>query len=170
VARGPKWANTVFVVNFDEWGGFFEHVAPPRATAPNNVDPDLVNGKALLGLRVPTVVASPFSAGDGNNPRISDLVFDHTSVLKLIEWRWGLAPLTLRDASNDVSNLAHALNFDNPNVSVPTLPQPNAPLLGAPCLSTSGGILGASAPVPSTNVWNQLGQLAAANGFTVNLP
>src|SRR5258707_8281791 len=29
VARGPKWANTVFIVNFDEWGGFFEHVAPP---------------------------------------------------------------------------------------------------------------------------------------------
>ncbi len=170
VARGPKWANTVFVVNFDEWGGFFEHIAPPRATAPNNVDPDLVNGKALLGFRVPTVVASPFSAGQANDPRVSDLVFDHTSVLKLIEWRWGLAPLTLRDASNDVSNLAHALNFENPNVSVPTLPQPNAPLLGAPCLSTSGGILGAAPSVPQTNVWSQLGQLAAANGFTVNLP
>src|SRR5207249_5075487 len=35
VANGPKWANTVFIVNFDEWGGFFEHVAPPRATAAN---------------------------------------------------------------------------------------------------------------------------------------
>jgi len=69
-----------------------------------------------------------------------------------------------------VSNLAHALNFENPNVSVPTLPQPNAPLLGAPCLSTSGGILGAAPSVPQTNVWSQLGQLAAANGFTVNLP
>ncbi|HEY4816998.1 MAG TPA: alkaline phosphatase family protein, partial [Candidatus Acidoferrum sp.] len=52
VAKGPKWPNTVFVVNFDEWGGFFDHVAPPRAAAPNHVDPDLVNGKALLGIRV----------------------------------------------------------------------------------------------------------------------
>jgi hypothetical protein len=33
VARGPKWANTVFIVNFDEWGGFLEHVVPPRASA-----------------------------------------------------------------------------------------------------------------------------------------
>src|SRR6266478_1927413 len=148
VARGPNWANTVLIVNFDEWGGFFEHVAPPRATAANNVDTDLVDGKTLLGLRVPTVVASPFSRGNPADSRVSALVFDHTSVLKLIEWRWGLAPLTLRDASNDVSNLAHALNFENPNVSVPTLPQPNAPLLGAPCLSTSGGILGAAPSVP----------------------
>src|SRR2546421_7189206 len=42
------------------------------------------------------------------------LVFDHTSVLKLTEWRWGLAPLTPRDASNDVQNLAYALNFSEP--------------------------------------------------------
>lgn len=53
VAKGPKWANTVFIVNFDEWGGFFEHVAPPRATAGNQVDTDLVNGKALLGFGCP---------------------------------------------------------------------------------------------------------------------
>jgi phospholipase C len=169
VARGPKWANTVFVVNFDEWGGFFDHVPPPRAIAPNNVDPDLVNGKALLGIRVPTVVASPFSVGDPNDPSVSALVFDHTSVLKLIEWRWGLPPLTARDASNDVANLAYALNFDHPNASVPTLPQPNAPLIGAPCLGV-GGILGAAVPAPQTNVWSQLGQLAAANGFAVKLP
>jgi phospholipase C len=54
VASGPQWKNTVFIVNFDENGGFFEHVPPPRAAAPNNVDPDIVNGKTLLGPRVPT--------------------------------------------------------------------------------------------------------------------
>ena len=170
VANGPKWANTVFVVNFDEWGGFFEHVPPPRATAPNNVDPDLVNGKALLGFRVPTVIASPFSFGNARDPRVSAHVFDHTSVLKLIEWRWGLAPLTLRDASSDVANLAYALNFENPNASVPALPVPTAPVIGAPCPSGSGGILGAAAPTPQTNVWSALGQFASANGFAVNLP
>ena len=106
VASGPKWANTVFIVNFDEWGGFFDHIAPPRATAANNVDTDLVNGKALLGLRVPTVVASPFSLGNPANSRVSAWVFDHTSVLKLIEWRWALVPLSPRDASSDVNNLA----------------------------------------------------------------
>jgi phospholipase C len=39
------------------------------------------------------------------------LVFDHTSILKLIEWRWGLDPLTARDASEDISNLALALDL-----------------------------------------------------------
>jgi len=41
--------------------------------------------------------------------------------LKLIEWRWGLAPLTPRDASNDVLNLAYALNFNQPDATVPSL-------------------------------------------------
>src|SRR5215831_3069291 len=82
VANGPGWAKTLFIVNYDEWGGFFDHVAPPRATAPNTVDPDLVGGKALLGLRVPTVVASPFTLGNPSNPQVSHIVFDHTSVLK----------------------------------------------------------------------------------------
>jgi phospholipase C len=127
VATGPAWANTVFIVNFDEWGGFFEHVAPPRAEAPNGVDPDIVGGKTLLGFRIPSVVASPFTRGEPASPAVNSLVFDHTSVLKLIEWRWKLAPLTARDASNDVQNLAYALRFDNPNAEVPELPQPVAP-------------------------------------------
>ncbi len=127
VASGPKWKNTVFIVNFDENGGFFEHVAPPRAAAPNNVDPDIVKGKTLLGPRVPTVIASPFTRGNPTSPRVVHTVFDHTSALKLIEWRWGLSPLTARDASSDVGNLATALNFVRPNFRVPKLPRPSAP-------------------------------------------
>jgi len=169
VANGPKWANTVFIVNFDEWGGFFEHVAPPRATAANNVDTDLVNGKALLGLRVPTVVASPFSRGNLADPRVSALVFDHTSVLKLIEWRWGLAPLTPRDASDDVLNLAYALDFSQPDAVVPSLPKPQAPLVAVPCLQNLfGGILSNAATATPTGVWQELGKHAAAHGFYVN--
>ncbi len=169
VARGPKWANTVFIVNFDEWGGFFEHVAPPRATAPNLVDPDLVKGKALLGCRVPTVVASPFSRGNPFDPRVSAPVFDHTSVLKLIEWRWGLAPLTARDASSDVTNLAYALNFKEPEASVPYLPQPQAPLLVPPCVANlGGGILSTGSTSAAPTEWQTLANQASALGFTVN--
>jgi phospholipase C len=168
VAAGPKWANTVFIVNFDEWGGFFEHVAPPRATAANNVDTDLVDGKALLGLRVPTVVASPFSRGNANDPRVSAVVFDHTSVLKLIEWRWGLAPLTPRDASNDVYNLAYALNFSEQDATVPSLPEPQAPLIAAPCLQNlGGGILTSGGTAMPAGIWQELGRQAAALGFSV---
>jgi phospholipase C len=167
VAKGPKWANTVFIVNFDEWGGFFEHVAPPRATAANGVDTDVVNGKTLLGLRVPTVVASPFTRGNPYDSRVSALVFDHTSVLKLIEWRWGLAPLTPRDASDDVLNLAYAMDFDHPDPRVPSLPEPSAPPVGAPCVQTLfGGIL-SSGGSSNTGVWTQLGKQAASQGYSV---
>jgi phospholipase C len=61
------------------------------------------------------------------------MVFDHTSVLKLIEWRWQLRPLTARDASGDVGNLVEALDFSNPDPTVPVLPMPVAPEI-VPCL------------------------------------
>jgi len=102
-------------------------VAPPRAAAPNDVDPDLVEGKALLGLRVPTVIASPWTGGEPDDPRVKHGVTDHTSILKLIEWRWGLPALTARDASTDVRNLAHMLNLRHPRVGVPHLPTPTEP-------------------------------------------
>jgi phospholipase C len=122
LAASPKWKNTVLVINRDEWGGFFDHVAPPRVIAPNNVDTDLVDGKALLGCRVPTLIVSPFTRGNSAKPTINALTFDHTSVLKLIEWRWDLEPLTSRDASDEIANMALALNFSSVDATVPTLP------------------------------------------------
>lgn len=143
VANGPDWDSTVFIVTYDEGGGFFDHVAPPRAVAPNTVDPDLVNGKALLGFRLPVVVASPFTRGGRAAPRVDSTLFDNTSILKLIEWRWHLRPLTARDASHDVGNLVTALDLRHPDAALPPLPLP-APPLAIPCPLTpavSGGEL-----------------------------
>jgi phospholipase C len=153
VANGPAWKNTVLIINFDEWGGFFEHVPPPRAAAPNRVDPDLVNGKALLGFRVPTVVASPFTRGNPSTPRVAHRTFDHTSILKLIEWRWGLSPLTARDSSSDVGNIVTALNLASPNTTVPALPNPSKPQT-SPCIIVPG----AAASVPSTTPFGRLAE------------
>lgn len=122
LATGPNWSKTVLVINRDEWGGFFDHVVPPRIIAPNTVDTDLVNGKALLGCRVPVLIVSPFSKGSPAKPRNNSLLFDHTSVLKLIEWRWKLSPLTSRDGSDEIANLAYALDFKQQDTSLPALP------------------------------------------------
>jgi len=65
LTTGPAWAKTVLIITFDEWVGFFEHVAPPRVVAPNNTIKILVGGKALLGMRVPVIVASPFTRNSG---------------------------------------------------------------------------------------------------------
>jgi phospholipase C len=117
----------VFILTHDEWGGFFDHVPPPRAAAANDVDPDIEGGKTLLGFRIPTIIASPFSRGHADDPCVKHDVCDHTSTLKLIEWRFGLAPLTPRDASSDVANLASFLDFRHPRTSLPELPSPVDP-------------------------------------------
>jgi phospholipase C len=133
VTKGPGWKNTVLVINRDEWGGFYDTVAPPRVIAANNVDTDLVDGKALLGGRVPVVVVSPFSMGNPATPPIDSNLYDHTSVLKLIEWRYGLPPLGPRDASEDVANLALALDLGAEYVAPPSIP-----VLAPPRPSASG--------------------------------
>jgi phospholipase C len=163
VASGPGWDQTVLIINYDEWGGFFDHVPPSRVTAgvpigvsPGaGVDQDLDgNGDVLLGFRVPCIVASPFTNGGG----VAHGLYDHTSVLKLIEWRWSLEPLTQRDASTaptDPGNLATLLNLANPDPKVP----PHLPVLGsfvpaacpAPAVSTSQSDAAATVPVTLTS-------------------
>jgi phospholipase C len=148
VANGPGWAKTVLVVTYDEWGGFFDHVPPPLSVAANDVDPPDDDGNVLLGVRVPTIVASPWTrSGDDHDhdhdhdhgPRIHSHLYDHTSVLKLIEWRWQLPNLTLRDApDSNIANLVHALDFRNHNPRVPELPRPIAPVV-APCAPAFAG-------------------------------
>jgi phospholipase C len=132
LTSGPAWKNTVLIVNRDEWGGFYDTVPPPRVIAPNAVDTDLVGGKALLGCRVPVVVVSPFTRGNTATPRIDSQLYDHTSVLKMIEWRFNLPPLGSRDASDEVANLALALNFATPDYTVPALPNISTPF-PTPC-------------------------------------
>ena len=136
LARGPAWKNTVLIINFDEGGGFFDHVAPPRVVAANGVDPDIVAGQVLLGFRTPTIIASPFTRNPGAAPLVNHTVFDHTSVLKLSEWRWNLQPLTPRDASPQIGNFATEMDFASPNPVVPSLPRPGT-VSAAPCF---GGI------------------------------
>jgi phospholipase C len=80
--------------------------------------------------------------------------FDHTSVLKLIEWRWGLAPLTVRDSS--ANNLAYALDFAQPNNFAPLYSVPIGPF-GAPCAS--------ALPSEEESEWATLQSLARSLGF-----
>jgi phospholipase C len=63
-------------------------------------------------------------------------------VLKLIEWRWGLPPLTARDASPQIGNFATEMNFANPDTALPTLPAVQR-VVAAPCPEGLGGILSA---------------------------
>jgi phospholipase C len=112
VTSSSAWPNTVLVYTYDEWGGFFEHVAPTKA---HDVSPTT----ALRGFRVPTLVVSPFA----RRGYVSHTTFDHTSILKMIEWRWGLKPLTPRD--QHANNLATALDFADKDTSFPSYVVPS---------------------------------------------
>jgi len=107
VTQSPAWPRTVLVITFDEWGGFYDHVPP--TTAPD-VNPAVTG---LRGFRVPTLVISPFA----QRGAIAHATYDHASVLKLIEWRYGLPALTPRDAA--ARNLAEVLDFSAPNRGAP---------------------------------------------------
>ena len=112
VTTGPGWANTVLVINFDEWGGFYDHVAPTTAPA---VSPTT----ALRGFRVPALVISPRE----RRGHAAHDTYDHTSVLKMIQWRWALPALTPRDAA--ANNLAEVLDFSSaPNLAAPLITTP----------------------------------------------
>ncbi|MDX1512052.1 MAG: alkaline phosphatase family protein, partial [Nitriliruptorales bacterium] len=74
---------------------------------------DWAEDYAQLGFRVPTVVASPFA----RRGFVAHPTYDHTSILKMIEWRFGLAPLTVRDAA--ARNMAETFDWDNPDTSIP---------------------------------------------------
>ncbi len=165
LSSSPAWSRTVLIITFDEWGGFFEHVAPPRAPAPNGIDTDQVNGEVLLGFRVPVIVVSPFTQNTGPAPLVDHTVFDHTSILKLIEWRWNLQPLTARDASPLIGNPATSMNFTAPVYGPPSLPVPQS-VFAWPCFG--GGIFSSSAtsrsglgivdPKPALTEWGRLAQ------------
>ena len=100
-AAGPQWQHMLFVINWDEGGGFYDHVPPPAAVTPDDIPPDIhvppdyPGGYDRYGFRVPCLVASPF-AKPGH---VSSVVYDHTSILATIEHKWNLPALTRRDAA-----------------------------------------------------------------------
>jgi phospholipase C len=132
VTSSPNWASTVMIINFDEWGGFFDHVPPTRTPIPP-ADAAL-GSNGLRGFRVPALVISPWS------PRgeVAHNVYDHTSVLRMIEWRWNLRPLTIRDET--ARNLAEVLDFSHQNLSAPSFTVPPGPTL--PLCPPSAGAAG----------------------------
>jgi phospholipase C len=157
VTSSPAWRNTVLVINFDEWGGFFEHVAPSAASIPP-ADAAAGNQDGLRGFRVPCLIVSPWS----RRGSVAGGIYDHTSVLNMIEWRWNLRPLTIRDAT--ARNLALAMDFSVANLAAPQYSVPPGPF-GAPC--------GLAVPAPFSNTrtadenWDGLREVALQHGWPV---
>jgi phospholipase C len=140
----------VFVITFDEWGGFYDHVPPPKVTDDTNpadvdhtgdgttpTDGRLIPDYTQLGFRVPAIVVSNLA-----RPGIVHHgPYEHSSTLALIESTFGLPSLTARDAN--ARNLGEVLRFDRrrpvPPGVIPTSDQVPGPVdaAAAVCSATS---------------------------------
>ena len=109
MARPALWRSTAIVIVWDDFGGFYDHVAPPH--------PDIFG----FGPRVPALIVSPWVKRG-----VDSTVYSFDSVLRFIEERFGLAPLTHRDAT--ANDMLGAFNFTQ--APLPTDHQPIRPCLG----------------------------------------
>ncbi len=129
VRNSPNWNDTVLIINYDEHGGNYDHVPPPSGAAqPDNSVGEFGFDFRRFGVRIPALLISPRIAA-GTVFRAKRGVIDHTSVLKTLELRWGLAPLTARDKAaadlGDVLTLAQPRQ-DDPLVGV-EIPRADSP-------------------------------------------
>ncbi|MBI4934506.1 MAG: phospholipase [Actinobacteria bacterium] len=112
------WKKTVFILSYDENGGFYDHVPPP--VAPKGTAGEYVGDEPIgLGFRVPTTVISPWSRGG----RVCSEVFDHTSTLLFLEQRFGVEVPNISEwRRSTCADLTAALDFSSHDPSVPVLP------------------------------------------------
>jgi phospholipase C len=127
VLNSPAWPRTLLIYTYDEHGGYYDHVPPPVAIAPDSIPPNLGPGDTpggydIYGPRVPAIVASPHSKPNS----VTNVVHDHTSVLATIEAKWNLPRLTYRDANaktvTDFLDLEHAALLEPPTIAEPPAP------------------------------------------------
>jgi phospholipase C len=162
LTASPQWSKTALVITYDEWGGFFDHVAPPRLPDNHDTGPHGKDDHAQAGFRVPTMVLSPFA----RKGHVGHATYDHTSILKMVEWRFGLKPLTKRDAA--ARNLAESFDFAHPRTAVPDLPlvvDPGPHVCQPPVGSNPMGLEDPFwrelADSPLMRGWDRAGQLVA---------
>ena len=106
LSTGANWSKTLFIINYDEWGGFHEHVVPPFA--PVSAAESTLGNDGRLGFRVPCMLIGPRA----KKGFIEKRQWDPNSILNFICWRFGLDTLGVRASTS--GNIAHALDFVNP--------------------------------------------------------
>ena len=94
--QSSAWPSSAFLLTYDDWGGWYDHVPPPR------VD------KYGYGFRVPALLVSPYA----KRAHIDSTVLDHTASLRFIGYNWDIAPLAARDAG--ANTFLGAFDFSQP--------------------------------------------------------
>jgi phospholipase C len=176
-ANPALWAKTVLFLTFDENGGFFDHVPPMTAppgtpgeylTAaavpdPSSIGSPAISGPIGLGFRVPMLVISPFSRGGF----VATDLFDHTSVLRFLETRFGAEVPNLSSWRRaTVGDMTSALNFKAPNTSIASLPATIPPVTQAiqQCANNLAGFTPYTVPATQTSPTQESGTAPKPSG------
>jgi phospholipase C len=144
--HAPTWKHTALFITYDEHGGYYDHVPPPRAIKPDSIPPllkpgDLPGAYDRYGFRVPLLVVSPW-ARPGYASRV---VQDLTSITAFIERKWNLPAMTFRDAN--ANQMTDYFDFRHPAFAKPPA------LAAAPSLAPGLAkchAAGLSPPLPTT--------------------
>jgi len=128
IAANPEvWAKTVFILDYDENDGIFDHVAPP--VPPPGTGREFVHGLPIgAGFRVPCIVVSPWTAGGW----VCSETFDHTSVLQFLEKFTGVQEPNISDWRRQTfGDITSAFRFADATKKPPALPDANNALATA---------------------------------------
>jgi phospholipase C len=153
IRNGKGWAQTLFIITYDEHGGIYDHVPPPSAVSPDNLRPD---GFAFdrYGVRVPAVLVSPWIPPGSivRPPAGSKYPFDHTSIIATLSKLFDLGNFTERDKA--APHLLDALSL-----SAPTNNGPREVTL--PTVSPTPAELAVAHQAPPNGMQQSLANLAA---------
>jgi phospholipase C len=181
VMASPKWSRTLLVWTYDEHGGYYDHVPPVAVPKPDDIAPmlastDLPGAYNITGMRVPTVVVSPYSKPNA----VTNVVHDHTSIIATICTKWNLPALTYRDAQ--AAPLLDFLDLHSPPafLTPPTLAAPSTPTFGLggcdtvpqPVIQPTPGDAFTGLPAETVQVAQARGQRIVAahpKGWTLDL-
>lgn len=136
VRNGPGWEKTLLIVTYDEWGGFFDHVVPPKR--PVSAAESALGNDGQLGFRVPLVLIGP----KARRGHVSHWAFDPSSIHRFLSWRFGVDPLGVRGDDPATTNLAWALDFTTADTTAPAFTVASGPFGGACEGSVTGGVPG----------------------------
>ena len=104
--ESPQFKRGALFIVYDEWGGFFDHVRPPRVPDIRN-SRDINKDFGLMGFRIPAVAVSPYV----RRGHVAHSIYGFESILKMIEYRFGLQPLTR--ATPTRSNIARSFDWES---------------------------------------------------------
>jgi phospholipase C len=160
--ESPQYARGALFIDYDEWGGFFDHVVPPHVPDDRENRTDLAEDWSLAGFRIPAVAVSPYARGG----RVSHMTCTHESILKLISYRYGLGYLNRRHRY--ASNVGRSFRFKRkPDLDPPPLPDPAA-IAATPC--SAGGSGGSARPKEHDLVGLETSGLLDRLGYEVRAP